>query len=110
MADAQIFDESFSITSINNEKYDRVSRIFGSSADNSITMQLDINHELFPVTVGENVNLVLAKTLNLDGSETVDEKGWRANAKQEASLADMYEYVCYGKVYRVETGEGSDTV
>ncbi|KAF2272977.1 RNA polymerase Rpb8 [Westerdykella ornata] len=105
MADAQVFEETFTINSINNEKYDRVSRIFGTSADHSVTMQLDINHELFPVNVGDNINMVLARTLNLDGSKD-DEKGWRDTAKGEPTLADMFDYVCHGKNYRFEDNDG----
>jgi DNA-directed RNA polymerase I, II, and III subunit RPABC3 len=104
MADAQVFEETFTLTSINNEKYDRVSRIYGTSTDNTCTMSLDINHELFPCHVGDNLNMVLATTLNMDG--TKDEKGWRETSKGQSSLADMYEYVCHGKNYRFEdTGD-----
>ncbi|KAF2744290.1 DNA-directed RNA polymeras-like proteines i [Sporormia fimetaria CBS 119925] len=105
MADAQVFEETFQITSLNNEKYDRVTRIYGSSSDNSIAMQLDINHELFPVSVGDNVNMVLARTLNLDGTKG-DDKGWRDLSKGEPTLADMFDYVCFGKNYRFEDNEG----
>ncbi|KAJ4368151.1 DNA-directed RNA polymerases I, II, and III subunit RPABC3 [Neocucurbitaria cava] len=108
MADAQVFEETFSITSINNEKYDRVSRIFGTSTDNQITMTLDINHELFPVQTGETLNMVLATTLSLDGtSKEQNETMWRSVGKHGVTtLADMYDYVCYGKNYRMEDGDG----
>jgi DNA-directed RNA polymerase I, II, and III subunit RPABC3 len=104
MADAQIFEETFSITNVNNDKYDRVSRIFGTSIDNTISMTLDINHELFPVQTGENLNIVLATTLALDGSKPdANETQWRTIGKQGVTtLADMYDYVCYGKNYRIE--------
>ncbi|KAF2188086.1 DNA-directed RNA polymerases i, ii, and iii 145 kDa polypeptide [Zopfia rhizophila CBS 207.26] len=104
MADSQLFEETFSITSINGQKYDRVSRIFGTSTDNTTSMSLDINHELFPTATGESVQMVLATTLNLDG--TKDEKGWREVSRAESTLADMYDYVCHGKVYRFEEGDG----
>ena len=69
-------------------------------------MTLDINHELYPILTGENVQMLLATTLNLDG--TKEEKGWREQAPGEQTLADMYDYVCYGKVYRFEEGEGEN--
>lgn len=106
MADIQVFEETFAITSVNSEKYDRVSRIYGTSTDQSISMQLDINHELFPVTVGDNINMVIARTLNLDGKTDDEQKGWRDTAKGEPTLADMYDYVCHGKNYRFEDGDG----
>jgi DNA-directed RNA polymerase I, II, and III subunit RPABC3 len=108
MGDAQVFEETFNITSINNEKYDRVSRLYGSSSDASLTMTLDINHELFPVAIGESINLVLATTLSLDGTAKEGaETMWRNVSKQgTATLADMYDYVCYGKNYRFEDADG----
>ena len=107
MADSQLFEETFSITNRDSSKYDRVSRIFGTSTDNTTTIELDINHDLYPVSVGENIQMVLATTLNLDG--TKDEKGWRETARGESTLADMYDYVCYGKVYRFEEGTHEKT-
>ena len=108
MADAQVFEETFTITSVNNEKYDRVSRLHGTSTDSQITMSLDINHELFPVEVGQTISLVLATTLALDGSAKGDNDSmWRSVGKQGVTtLADMYDYVCYGKNYRMEGGDG----
>jgi DNA-directed RNA polymerases I, II, and III subunit RPABC3 len=109
MSDSVKFDETFSITSINNEKYDRVSRVYGTSSDSSTTFSLDINHELFPLSTGDNVTVCLADTLSLDGS-TEDMKGWRAVAQGESTLADMYEYVCHGKVYKFEDGGDGSTM
>ncbi|OCK94468.1 DNA-directed RNA polymerase core subunit RPB8 [Cenococcum geophilum 1.58] len=107
MADSQLFEDTFNITAINNQKYDRVSRITGTSTDNATSMTLDINHELYPITTGENIQMVLASTLNLDG--TKPEKGWKdLSRSSESTLADMYDYVCYGKVYRFEEGDGDN--
>ena len=104
MADSQLYEDTFSISNVNQQKYDRVSRISGTSSDNTTAMTLDINHELFPVTEGESVQMLLATTLNLDG--TKDERGWMDTSASESTLADMFDYVCYGKVYRFEEGEG----
>ena len=47
---------------------------------------------------------MLASTLSLDGSKD-DGKGWRDVGRGEQSLADDYEYVCHGKIYRFEEGD-----
>ncbi|KAK3059506.1 hypothetical protein LTS18_010708 [Coniosporium uncinatum] len=108
MADSQLYNDNFVISSINAQKYDRVTRIFASSSDNSTQMSLDVNSELYPINTGENINMVLATTLNLDGRRD-DERGWRDPAlSQDQTLADMYDYVCHGKVYRFEEGEGEN--
>lgn len=107
MADSQLYEESFSITSVNSQKYDRVSRIAGSSSDMQTVMSLDVNSDLYPLQTGEGIQMLLASTLNLDG--TKDERGWRdTKGTHEATLADMWDYVCYGKVYRFEEGEGEN--
>lgn len=107
MADATLFDDTFTVTSLNNQKYDRVSRITGTSSDSLTVLSLDINHEIYPVSVGESLQVVLASTLNLDGTKDEAGKGWREKS-DENSLADMFDYVCWGKVYRFEEGEGEN--
>ncbi|KAL7271050.1 DNA-directed RNA polymerases I, II, and III subunit RPABC3 [Rhizina undulata] len=103
-ADALLLDTPFLITGVDHKKYDRVSRISGERDDLKFT--LDINCELYPCSVGENIQFSIASTLSLDGAKDSDVKGgWREN-RGEASLADTYDYVCYGKVYRFEEGSG----
>lgn len=110
MSDATLYDDTFSITSIDPGKYDRVARAAGTSQDNTTIMTLDINTDLFPLAVGEGVALVLASTLNMDGSkdEDLERGGWREN--KGLSLADQYDYVCYGKVYKFEDGEDGEVM
>lgn len=46
---------------------------------------------------------MLASTLSLDGVKDDVKGGWRELRPGEGiSLADEYEYVCYGKIYRFE--------
>jgi len=108
MADATLFDDTFTLTGLNNQKYDRVSRVTATSADSQTILSLDINHEIYPLAVGETVQVVLASTLNLDGTKEEAGKGWREKGAEENSLADMFDYVCWGKVYRFEEGEGEN--
>ncbi|KAI2629569.1 DNA-directed RNA polymerases I [Hypoxylon sp. NC1633] len=108
--DAQLFEETFTITAYDQSKYDRVARISGTSTDNQTQMQLDINVELLSVRVGQNLEFVLATSLSVDGTKDEDEeKGWR-DVRGEASLADMYDYVCHGKIYKFEDGADGQTI
>jgi len=52
--------------------------------------------------------MLIATTLNLDGSsEDRQKSGWRPPKAGEQTLADLWDYVCYGKVYRHEDpGDG----
>lgn len=54
------------------------------------------------------ISLNLSSSLRLDGKE---DKGWRDIGRGERTLADDYDYVCYGKVYRFDEGtKGTDKV
>jgi DNA-directed RNA polymerase I, II, and III subunit RPABC3 len=85
-----------------------VSRIKGSSLSSDVNLILDINSELFLLQKDEVISLHLSSSLRLDGKE---DKGWRDLGSGEASLADDYAYICYGKVYRFDEGvKGTDRV
>lgn len=105
MSDSQLFEDIFTLTAINAQKYDRVSRLSASSNSNECFLTLDVNTELYPVAIGDRVHVVLASTLSLDGSKD-DQTGWRELGKNgQGSLADMYDYVCHGKTYRFLDGD-----
>jgi DNA-directed RNA polymerase I, II, and III subunit RPABC3 len=53
------------------------------------------------------MTVALALSLNLDGSKD-DGKGWREIGKGEQTLADEFDYVCHGKIYRFEEGTGEN--
>lgn len=109
MTDAQLYEDSFTITSLLDETYDRVARVMGTSADNSVSITLDVNSELFPVHTGEQLNLLMARTLSLDGQEGDASEAWKRQRQGEQTLADLWDYVCYGKVYRHEDpGDGQN--
>ncbi|CAK7198172.1 DNA-directed RNA polymerases I, II, and III subunit RPABC3 [Sporothrix eucalyptigena] len=114
--DSQLFEDSFTITEVDQSKYDRVARLYATSTDAQTVLTLDINVELFPCHVGENLTVVLATTLALDGSREELDKGWRDLSKAgaagsgESTLADMYDYVCHGKIYKFEDGDDGQTI
>ncbi|KAF2968809.1 DNA-directed RNA polymerases and 3 polypeptide [Xylaria digitata] len=107
--DAQLFEDTFTVTEFDQSKYDRVGRLTANSTDNQTQMTLDVNIELFPVLIGENLQVVLATTLALDGNRDNEERGWR-DVRGESTLADMYDYVCHGKIYRFEDGVEGQTL
>ncbi|KXS97077.1 hypothetical protein AC578_10789 [Pseudocercospora eumusae] len=109
MADAQLYEETFQCTTLITETYDRVHRVLGTSHDNTTSITLDINSELYPIGIQDSFNMLIASTLNLDGTKEEAATGWRPR-NHEASLADMWEYVCYGKVYKVEDPEDGDRI
>ena len=101
MGDANLFSDTFQVTAVNFFKYERVSRLTANTENGDTSLELDINAELFPCAVGDRLQLLIASTLSLDGSKDAS-KGWRDVGRDETSLADDYDYVCYGKCYRFE--------
>lgn len=110
--DASLFQGQFIITHKDHKKYDRAARLTLTSIeeDADTKLELDINTELFDVNPGVNVEVVLASTLSLDGTAD-DDRGWRDAVKVGVStLADTFEYVCYGKIYKFEDSKAAKTL
>ncbi|KAL2039856.1 hypothetical protein N7G274_007257 [Stereocaulon virgatum] len=104
MGDASLFSDTFTVTDINAQKYDRVARLTAHNEGGETTLTLDVNIELFPCQNGDRLQILLASTLSIDGSKD-DGKGWRDIGMGESSMADGYDYVCHGKIYRFEEGD-----
>lgn len=110
--DAVLYEDRFIITAKDHRKYDRAARITANSIDedSNTQLQLDINTELLDISPNTNIEVCLASTLSLDGS-TDDDRGWRDVAKANVqTLADGYEYVCYGKIYKFEDSKTAHTL
>jgi DNA-directed RNA polymerases I, II, and III subunit RPABC3 len=111
MSENILFDGQFVVDDINCSKYDRVSRIKATSVSGGVggpmQMILDINSELWKVEQGNNLNVQLALSLNLDGSKD-DGKGYRDVGRGEQTLADEFDYVMYGKIYRFQESNGEN--
>ncbi|GLT41370.1 hypothetical protein SLA2020_154400 [Shorea laevis] len=60
-------------------------------------MHLDVNTEIYPMHVGEKFTMALAHTLNMDG--TPDTSYYDQGERK--SLADKYEYIMHGKLYKI---------
>ncbi|KAK4344879.1 hypothetical protein RND71_035055 [Anisodus tanguticus] len=114
-----LFEDIFTVTQKDpdRKKFDRVNRIEAQSEQFDMYMLLDINTEIYPMRVKEKFMMVLASTLNLDGTP---DTGYFIQDKQivsasegynhlgdKKSLADKFEYVMHGKLYRIsEEGAG----
>jgi len=108
MSENILYEASFRVVNSNPAKYDRVTRIECAADQTGDTqMFLDIHKELCQVDKEDRITVALALSLNLDGSKD-DSKGWRNVGRGEATLADEYDYVCHGKIYRFDEGEGQN--
>ncbi|KAF3321830.1 DNA-directed RNA polymerases II, IV and V subunit 8B [Carex littledalei] len=100
-----LFEDIFILQRIDpdGKKFDKVSRIEARSEQFDMYMQLDINTEIYPMRVGEKFTMVLAPTLNLDGTP---DTGFYLPTNRK-TLADKFEYVMHGKLYKISEDSSS---
>lgn len=104
-----LFEDMFVVDSVDPARYNKVSRIEGQSSTSlDIKITLDINSELFPVKENDSLTITLASTLGNESSMTTSNGSWRPPKKGDRSLADDYDYVMYGTVYKFEESSGND--
>lgn len=84
-------------------------------------LTLDIASELYPLAEGEQFSLALARSLKPDedgdaAMDAADDDGetrkikrdlWRAD---DQGLANDYDYVCYGKVYKFDDSQKGENL
>lgn len=99
-----LLDDVFEITAVDpdGKKFDRVSRIQAKSDNFDMRLLLDVNVEIYPLQTTQKFTLALAKSLSLDPTNNpLDaDVAWRPDAGP--SLADKYEYVMFGRVFKFE--------
>lgn len=99
-----LLDDIFEITAVDpdGKKFDKVSRIQARSDNYDMLVLLDVNFELYPLQKGQKFTLVLTKSITLDstGAPMDADEAWRPSAGP--TLADKYEYVMYGRVFKFE--------
>lgn len=102
-----LFEDIFDVKDVDPEgkKFDRVSRLHCDSESFKMDLILDVNTQLYPMELGDKFRLVLATTLHEDGAP--DDGEFNPLWEQQPSRADQFEYVMYGKIYRIE-GDESD--
>ncbi|KAJ3112924.1 hypothetical protein HDU96_003992 [Phlyctochytrium bullatum] len=104
----ELFQDIFEVNDVDRDgkKFDRVSRLNATGESTDIALILDINSEIYPLRVADKFSLMLANSLMLDGTG-LDEgrEPWR-NFSNRRTLADDYDYVMFGKVYKFDENAG----
>uniref|UniRef100_A0A2L2Y2K1 DNA-directed RNA polymerases I, II, and III subunit RPABC3 n=1 Tax=Parasteatoda tepidariorum TaxID=114398 RepID=A0A2L2Y2K1_PARTP len=102
-----LFEDIFDVKDIDPEgkKFDRASRLHCESESFKMDLILDINIQVYPMELGDKFRLVIASTLKESGLP--DDGEWNNVGEGGPSRADSFEYVCYGKIYRIEGDDGA---
>ncbi|KAH8740384.1 RNA polymerase II B8 subunit [Cryptosporidium ryanae] len=91
-----LFEDRFVINSVDNGKFERVGRVRGKSVGFDADLIMDINNELFPVREKESLYIGLSSQVSSNNECII----WDNSGPQ--TLMDQYDYVMYGKIYRIE--------
>ncbi|XP_052831209.1 DNA-directed RNA polymerases I, II, and III subunit RPABC3 isoform X2 [Octopus bimaculoides] len=84
-----------------------VSRLFCESESFKMYLILDVNTQTYPVELGDKFRMVIATTLREDG---YPDDGEYSPVDSGPTRADSFEYVMYGKVYKLEGDDsGADS-
>ncbi len=107
MTKIELFSDTFEISDIDpqGKKFDKVSRIIGKGETLDAELTLDVNTEIYPLKLGQKFTLLLTTALSADPSVS-DRDSWRETFNRK-TLADDYEYVMSGKVYKFDDAAGS---
>ena len=87
-----------------------VSRVFGKSENFQMDLTLDVNTQIYPLDKADRFTMVLSKSLSTDGSAGFyeNEGFWDPSRRDQRTLADDYEYVMYGKVYKFDENRSTN--
>ena len=79
-----------------------VSRITAEARVNKLSIELDINSDIYPMEEHAFYKMVLATSVNADGSDVFDVMRYEneGSASGMGSLIDQYEYVMHGKIFK----------
>ena len=97
-----LFEDRLTIESIDEEKYENISRVGGKTAVYDIALELDINSTLFPVGKNEVVFLALYSV------EVIPDMQARDNEFE--AIINSWDYVVYGKIFKQSEETNSRTI
>ncbi|EER08771.1 RNA polymerase II B8 subunit, putative, partial [Perkinsus marinus ATCC 50983] len=84
-----IFEDMFDVKNIDDEKFDRVSRIKAQSHTYNAEIEVDINTEIYPIGSSDTLRIAIASAADAN-------EGYQGEAAQPG-IIDDYEYAMYGK-------------
>ena len=88
---------------ITNVCVSTVSRLCCRNTNYDVQLIVDVN-DVFEANIDDKLHIVLASTLNLDGTPTPET--YDPSIFSQPTLADKFDYVMYGKVFKFKPEDG----
>eukprot|EP00996_Jenningsia_fusiforme_P003957 NODE_4755_length_765_cov_62.832402_g4408_i0.p1 GENE.NODE_4755_length_765_cov_62.832402_g4408_i0~~NODE_4755_length_765_cov_62.832402_g4408_i0.p1 ORF type:complete len:150 (+),score=42.42 NODE_4755_length_765_cov_62.832402_g4408_i0:174-623(+) len=104
MADITLVSDVFEVKELDPEgrKFDLVSRVGMHSEQHELDCMMDFNIDVFPVEHNCKLSIAWARTIDLSGKPSPDSFDKALCFGKVPSLMDQFEYVTYGRVYKVD--------
>jgi DNA-directed RNA polymerase I, II, and III subunit RPABC3 len=99
-----VFEDTFEITNLDSERFDHVGRIKAKALTFLAEVEVDLNTSIYPVHQKDRLRIALASS----GSSQMET--WDGSNASIGSLADEFEYVMYGKVYKKTAGKDEQII
>jgi len=99
-----LFEDNMEVKEVDKEgkRFDKVSRIEARTCEsNDVRLILDYNSEIYDLPVGTKFTMVLTESLDLDSNE-VGPGQTEFDQSGRSTLADEFEYVMHGKVFKMD--------
>mmetsp|Transcript_6539 Transcript_6539/g.11362 ORF Transcript_6539/g.11362 Transcript_6539/m.11362 type:complete len:152 (-) Transcript_6539:54-509(-) len=105
-----LFEDTFTIKSVDNSRFERAGRINCNSEDfGENTLELDINNIIWPVSSGEKIFVALTDNVSPSAGRQLNNAYDHDERVLGASVMDEFEYVMFGKVYKKEDVKAKNT-
>ncbi|UKJ87757.1 DNA-directed RNA polymerases I, II, and III subunit [Theileria orientalis] len=92
-----VFEDRFLVRSIDNSKFERVSRLSAKSTGFDAELLLDVNSDLLQVNSKAMLHILITNSLLPSGSEVN-----LSESPDVPGLLGDYEYAMYGKIFKFE--------
>nr|ADD38766.1 DNA-directed RNA polymerases I, II, and III subunit RPABC3 [Lepeophtheirus salmonis] len=90
--------------------FDQVSRVMGESESFKMNIILDYHSQLFQIKKGDKLRIIVTKSLLGDTMADADDEDACDETEEKLANSKMneFDYVCYGKVYRIMPADSNN--
>lgn len=100
-----LFEDRFFVRSVDTSKFEKVGRIRGKSSGFDAEIILDVNVDIYPVHAKESLTIGITTSVANRSSAPDDLNVYEltdTSPQRHPSLMDSYDYVMYGKIFKLE--------
>ena len=98
MSKTILFSSTFKVERKDDSRFDKVARFYCTSESSRVNLFVDINIDVYPVQENSELVITFASTILPNGAAVPD--SYDPTIFEKETLADDYEYVMYGKIFK----------